>query len=765
MIIENKTGNEVVVEGESHIKQATISGGKLKKLQYILTRGLYSDAIGAVIVEITNNAIDSVVSSGKDIMKSPVIVEIGNKKNGAYFFRVEDKGIGLDKNGFENVLMCYLESTKEEDGDAIGHFGLGSKSFLSLDRPATFTCRKGGMEYKYLAYQGVEFCEYDLLYEKETKEEDGVIFEIEMKGWNEKYTFEQKARKKLAYYDNVALIIDGVMVENTIYRENDFQWSNNSSSREMHICLKDVYYEIDWNKLGISSINCPIALRFGLGDGLVMVPSRESLIYTEEVKKIILKKIKETADWFMKKYNSSVKEFDNFVQAIPYFRNRNKIVVLNEQQIDIEGLIKYMSGSLLPIKVKGLGIWEPEKWWRNLSEVGKNFELVAILQGNGKITTKRMYGDLLYSINQKDTPILVEKAPVGRMKGWMVKRYSRNACFFHEKKMELHNYKARLRLLDLPKKDWRPLIKECQELYKQLREFLFKDEREASSTKEFIKYCEEQLAIARASRGTIANNYKTLDKQEGEITIAYAREPKMGVDGVFEKETYVIKDLYKQPFISVMFTEDQKEEAKKYYGLHDNLRVAIIGKREQTRLPKLKSFMKKEELEKTKLFKRIVTAIRAGNIIERWETINSSGNEIVRKCLDKVSVQLEILEKYVKDNERRRYLSTEEMASFLLIAEEHNLWDEEILHIIRKLEDSFKPFYFLQYIEFPNYGTEEDKERVKRLINQLLLFQKKYGALENYDLVEKAQPEEYLDEQLQLEEEFLQTPEAEKVMA
>jgi len=124
MIINNKTGNEVVVEGESNVKKATISEGKLRKLQYILTKGLYTDPVGAVIVEITNNGIDGVVQAGKNAVENPVLVEIGTHKNGAHFFRVTDTGIGLDKHGFENILMCYLESTKEDDNTSIGHFGL-----------------------------------------------------------------------------------------------------------------------------------------------------------------------------------------------------------------------------------------------------------------------------------------------------------------------------------------------------------------------------------------------------------------------------------------------------------------------------------------------------------------------------------------------------------------------------------------------------------------------------------------------------------------
>jgi len=151
-------------------------------------------------------------------VEHPVIVRIDNKK-----LVVEDKGIGLNKEDFENVCMSYLTSTKENDNNQIGAFGIGMKSFLSLDRSAVFTCRKDGKEYKFLAYQGEEFMEYDLISEKDTTEENGVICELSLNDWYEQQSFINKAQKKLAYYDTVILEIEGNIVDNKIIRSEDWQ--------------------------------------------------------------------------------------------------------------------------------------------------------------------------------------------------------------------------------------------------------------------------------------------------------------------------------------------------------------------------------------------------------------------------------------------------------------------------------------------------------------------------------------------------------------
>ena len=180
--------NNIEVEGEVTSKKATLNQDKITKLQWMLTKALYQDPQSATVVEWTNNAIDSIILSGKNPLENPAIVEITNS-----YFRVSDKGIGLDKNDFETVCMSYLSSTKEQDNNQIGCFGLGMKAFLSLNKSATFICRKSGVEYKFIAYEGSEFMECDLIYEKPTSEENGVICEIPLDGWYEYESFYNKA--------------------------------------------------------------------------------------------------------------------------------------------------------------------------------------------------------------------------------------------------------------------------------------------------------------------------------------------------------------------------------------------------------------------------------------------------------------------------------------------------------------------------------------------------------------------------------------------
>jgi HSP90 family molecular chaperone len=130
MKLEGKQINNLVVVGENNTQTATINQAKIGKLQYLLTNGLYSDGIGSTIVEITNNALDSIIQSGKDPMTNPVYVYIEiNKNTGKYQLRITDNGLGLNEDEFRDVVMSYLTSTKEDNDDVIGALILGAANW------------------------------------------------------------------------------------------------------------------------------------------------------------------------------------------------------------------------------------------------------------------------------------------------------------------------------------------------------------------------------------------------------------------------------------------------------------------------------------------------------------------------------------------------------------------------------------------------------------------------------------------------------------
>jgi hypothetical protein len=298
------------------------------------------------------------------------------------------------------------------------------KSFLALDRSATFIIRKDGIECKFISYMGDEFMEYDLIYEKTTEEQNGFICELKINNWAEYNEFKSKAIKRLAYYDTVLLYINEYLQENNILRSDDWQYSQNAFSK-LHLCLKDVYYEINFEQLGISQINIPIALRFGLEDGLTPTPSRESLIMNQTSKVLILDKIKKVANWFIDRYNSEWKEYETLKDAWNFINQHNFYVNINNIEFKINDLEKYADNKIKRTKVKNI---ENIKWYYDSKQwLLSNYRVEAenACSWVSKEPSKNIVEKML---NNNYKIVVVDSEPKRRVKSYLQDKYS-NALF------------------------------------------------------------------------------------------------------------------------------------------------------------------------------------------------------------------------------------------------------------------------------------------------------------------------------------------------
>lgn len=114
----------------------------------ILSSGLYSNKIKAIIRELSTNALDSHVGAGKqDVpfeVHLPTVLEP--------WFSVRDFGMGLDGHQIVEIYTTYFESTKTNSNDFIGALGLGSKSPFSYTENFTVTAIKNGTKRIYSAF-------------------------------------------------------------------------------------------------------------------------------------------------------------------------------------------------------------------------------------------------------------------------------------------------------------------------------------------------------------------------------------------------------------------------------------------------------------------------------------------------------------------------------------------------------------------------------------------------------------------------------------
>lgn len=740
MIIKEQV-KQVTVVGEDTSKKAKISQDKLGKLQYLLTKGLYKDPITAVIAEWTNNGIDSVVQAGKDPIQTPVIVKIGRNDKGQMFLSVEDEGVGLDDKDFEDICMNYLESTKEGDNDTIGHFGIGMKSFLSLERSATFICRKNGIERKYLVYEGEEFVNYDLIHEAPTDKSNGVIAEIMITDWNERSNFISKAKQKLAYYDTAVLIVDNNIVQNKITRSDDFQFSDMNTNQNIHLCLKDVYYTIDWDALGIRNpIPIPIALRFHLKDGLTPTPSRESYITNEKTKKLILDKIGKVAEWFVKKYNDTVLEFPSFIDGFEYIGNTQ----YNVMNFNINPLINYAKTKPLTPKVKGISVLSPEFYKINKDNFFTEYELAGYITYNGQLKRngQRLYLDKAnHVLRDKKKSVLVGSDFVGNVKEFLKTKYKPETLFLRRNSFvrkigdntDNQNFQCYFSILNLSmvhKDNWQKRIDEFNHVQSTIIS-TFDDQTQVASSKEYIDWIDKkkedqrQKRLANAAKGV----YSGLNKQQGDITLAYNYDSLRGVS--FKKKAVPISTLVGNQFLTVLIEEDypNMEMLKAIIKVMkcDKIKFATAGKKEMKKIPDHYQFINisKFMTRDCKPFMRLASAILYKGLLEDLTAVKSSRGGLFSKFVKHLDSDEKLLRDYVNKN-YTGHIDDKAQQYIKDAAEQNKLYDLSLWDSYLRVKDNIKKYDFINLLTVPNSWDKEKEKQYNTLITQILYFRKKY---------------------------------------
>ena len=368
MILEKQTESHILQEGTTQeTVKMSLDLDSAQVLMQMLSKNLYSDSIGSTIRECASNALDSHRRAGCD---EPIIVSFKrNSQADTYEFAVEDFGIGLDADDVVNIISKYGKSTKRDSNTELGMMGLGFKAPLAYSSSFYFVARKDFMERKYMMYEGEDTNSIDLLYERATDEPNGVKVIVPV-SYSDRYNFNNKIKEQLAYFENVYFDVESMgswSIDNnfTIHRAEHFQYSSLAQNSDMHLCLDNVSYPIDWEKLGISRINLKLALRFSLSDGLFPTPNREAIRYTQEAKETILNKIATVADVFMNKFNEAITTQSD-IKAIMQFYGRNNKYIKSwykgtDEEICIDNLVEHSTVPVAQPKLDNIKLLNLER--------------------------------------------------------------------------------------------------------------------------------------------------------------------------------------------------------------------------------------------------------------------------------------------------------------------------------------------------------------------------------------------------------------------
>jgi hypothetical protein len=440
-------------------------------LMQMLSKNLYSDPVGSAIRETASNALDS---HRRASVTKPIIVSFTTNDTYNYEFSVEDFGTGLDADDVKNIISKYGKSTKREEAGSLGMMGLGFKAPLAYCTSFYFIARKNGVERKYMMYEGETENTIDLLFEKTTKEPNGVkiIIPVESK---DKYDFEIKIKQQLAYFEGVYFNCKFIDNNFSIFRSEDFQFSELCTDPNMHICLDNVYYPIDFSKLKIAPINVPVGLKFNLSDGMYPVPSREALRYTPGTIETILKKITVVADYFMTKYNVSICDSDDINAIMDFYSQNKKNVELKGKIISVKDFLKYSNIKQKEPKLKGIKHVSIKSLSYNKSSILYDYPARFVLtEGSFRNTDSRSWIRTVDPTQVDKTNFYIYSGTIsGQMKNYLRGTLPKNKKHYFVKQTNTlkllpkktkrdESYYEILRLDQVPRELWRETIKEFQ---------------------------------------------------------------------------------------------------------------------------------------------------------------------------------------------------------------------------------------------------------------------------------------------------------------
>jgi len=753
MIQERIAQSTILEEGKS---QGTIGMSldmdSAQVLMQMLSKNLYSDPIGSSVRECASNALDSHRRAG---VTEAIIVSLKVNDESNYEFSVEDFGTGLDADDVENIISKYGKSTKRESNTEIGMMGLGFKSPLAYSSSFYFICRKDGIERKYMMYEGEDVNTIDLLFEIPTEERNGVKVIIPVK-FQDRWVFHEKIQEQLSYFESVYFDVNVqnniITNEFNIHRAEHFQISEMNQDSSIHICLDNVYYPLDFAKLGIVVINLPIGLRFGLGDGLFPTPNREQLIYTSQAKKTIVEKLALVATALVDKYNETNLDCKDIHEIFNYYSGTIRNITIGNTIIDTFKLKGHSTSQFQKPTYANYTLTNFDLLYKNRDYLFYEYKVQQhYVRGQFRQVNTSWESTLQYNSARNIHRIFTyDEGFVGNKKSYIksllplnsyeeVKfmRKTKEFSLFNKDRNHTHdNYMTLLNLRAYPKDTWRARIKEFQDIIHELT----KDYKHVDS----ITIPQAWLDARKKKRVSTANGGTRRVKLQGEISGKFADELQRYVNGKSSKLTpTVIKvaEISSQPLLQVYGRSKDETLIDQLYSVNGKQKIKyfVLSEREYKvaesldlhNLISIETFM----AGKTKPFRRIVTGWLIHKMMKQYRFTFEK-----LALLSPISKSLYDDLKALEDYRNNNYVSTggtEIFDAMEVIAEKHNLYDETVYPEYKHIKELLDGFPFINTIlgMMPYVGSDADKLKNKEVLTDLFKYHKIRIDYTNYKLV------------------------------
>lgn len=244
----------------------------------------YSDVYGAIVRELTANAIDAHTAAGKN--ETPVKIWLPDDIDP--YFRVTDQGIGMSEEFMLGQFMAYTDgSTKDQSNDQIGGFGIGSKSPFAYTDQFVVASTFEGVRSTYSVFKDVDgIPSIAMLDQCSTDDANGVevSFPVEQVDF---YKFYAAADRVIPYFTPLPNVVNR-SIEAVAYNQQGSGWGITNGERTLSVVMGGVRYKVDSYEVGDHLLKeCGVDLYLPIG-AVSITPSRESLLYNDATKATIV---------------------------------------------------------------------------------------------------------------------------------------------------------------------------------------------------------------------------------------------------------------------------------------------------------------------------------------------------------------------------------------------------------------------------------------------------------------------------------------------
>lgn len=317
---------------------ATAFGIEINEFTFdLLIKKLYSNPIKSIVRELVSNAWDSHTAANQ----TDVAITVNAPTPFDPYFTVQDYGTGLSHEAMTSLYNMLCASNRRDSNDALGGYGLGSKSPFSYTDQFTVESRYNGWKRLYAIYRNTNnIPTLSLMSTTATDEHNGLTVKIPVKSVDQ-HKFNAAIQEELLFFPRINTNID-IIKPTVLWASDDDQIivtkTHNYFNGFLYAVVGNVIYQVpskqlfnnkneiynqDYSWKGNLFIRCEIGK-------LSIVPNREDLQYNDttvdyleakvsKAKDIIQEYIK-TAIPLCPTYNSACKQFGPLRVALSSMR-------------------------------------------------------------------------------------------------------------------------------------------------------------------------------------------------------------------------------------------------------------------------------------------------------------------------------------------------------------------------------------------------------------------------------------------------------------